>query len=40
MERAGKAGDLEGVNGCIPELELQSALLSKALEQWAGTSAS
>ncbi len=34
MEKAGKAGDLDGVVGRIPELELQTARLKEALGQW------
>jgi HPt (histidine-containing phosphotransfer) domain-containing protein len=35
MEKAGKAGDLAGLTGWIPELELQSTRLKEALQQWA-----
>jgi PAS domain S-box-containing protein len=35
VEKAGKAGDLAAVAEWMPELELQSARLREALEQWA-----
>jgi HPt (histidine-containing phosphotransfer) domain-containing protein len=34
VEQAGKAGDLAGVAGWLPELEMQSARLQAALQQW------
>jgi PAS domain S-box-containing protein len=35
MEKAGKAGDLAGVAGWVPELELQAVRLKEAMQQWA-----
>ena len=34
IERAGKAGDIEGIMRSIPELEMQSARLLEALQKW------
>jgi HPt (histidine-containing phosphotransfer) domain-containing protein len=34
VEKAGKAGDLAAVTEWMPELELQSACLREALQQW------
>jgi response regulator RpfG family c-di-GMP phosphodiesterase len=34
IEQAGKAGDMDGITHSIPELEMQSARLNEALQEW------